>query len=46
MLIITIAVVIFIDTVPSAIRKRIIAGGGGDPSRMMELVRDLGGRRG
>lgn len=46
-LIITIAVVVFIDTVSSAIRRRIIAGGtGDDPSRMMELVRDLGGRRG
>ncbi|MEZ5246270.1 MAG: phosphonate ABC transporter, permease protein PhnE [Acidimicrobiales bacterium] len=43
-LIITIAVVVFIDTVSSAIRKRIIAGTSGDPSRMMELIRDLGGR--
>lgn len=45
-LIITIAVVVFIDTVSSAIRKRIIAGGNaGDPSRTAELVRDLLGRR-
>jgi phosphonate transport system permease protein len=42
-LVITIAVVVFIDTVSSAIRKRIIAGTAGDPSRMMELIRDLGG---
>ena len=43
-LIITIAVVVFIDTVSSAIRKRIIAGDrGDDPSRMAELFRDLTG---
>ena len=43
-LIITIAVVVFIDTVSSAVRKRIIAGGrGDDPSRMTELFRDLTG---
>ena len=48
-LIITVAAVVFIDTVSSAIRKRIIAGGRGeDPSRMMVMVGDLvgfGGRR-
>lgn len=45
-LIITIAVVVFIDTVSSAIRKRIIAGGNaGDPSRTAEMLRDLVGRR-
>ena len=45
-LIITVAVVVFIDTVSSSIRRRIIAGGrGGDPSRMAELFRDLVGRR-
>jgi hypothetical protein len=42
-LIITVAVVVFIDTVSSSVRKRIIAGGSGDPSRMMALIRDLGG---
>jgi phosphonate transport system permease protein len=45
-LIITIAVVITIDTISSAVRRRIISGGrGDDPSRLMELVHDLGGRR-
>jgi hypothetical protein len=38
-----VAVVVFIDTVSSSVRKRIIAGGSGDPSRMMALIRDLGG---
>ncbi len=42
-LIITVAAVVFIDTVSSAIRKRIIAGGSGDPSRLMALVGDLAG---
>jgi phosphonate transport system permease protein len=46
-LILTIVVVIFIDTVSSAVRRRIIAGGSGDdPSRMAELFRDLTGHRG
>lgn len=46
-LIITIAVVMFIDTVSSAVRRRIIAGGSGpDPSRALELSRDLFGRFG
>jgi len=48
-LIVTVIVVVFIDTVSSAIRKRIIAGGSGndknDPSRSMALLRDLGGLR-
>jgi phosphonate transport system permease protein len=44
-LIITVAVVVFIDTVSSAIRRRIIAGGGGDPSRLATLFNDLVGRR-
>ena len=42
-LILTIAVVIFIDTISSTVRRRIIAGGA-DPSRMAELFRDLIGR--
>jgi len=46
-LIITIAVVIFIDTISSAVRKRIIAGGAGDDqSRMAVLFGDLVGHRG
>jgi phosphonate transport system permease protein len=45
-LIITIAVVVSIDTVSSAIRRRIIAGGrGDDPTRMRVLFDDLVGRR-
>jgi phosphonate transport system permease protein len=46
-LILTIVVVIFIDTISSAVRRRIIAGGSGDePSRMAALFRDLTGHRG
>jgi phosphonate transport system permease protein len=47
-LVITIAVVITIDTISSSVRRRIIAGGSGgdEPSRMAELFGDLVGRRG
>lgn len=46
-LFVTVVVVVFIDTVSSAVRRRIIAGGrGDDPSRFVELYRDLVGRRG
>jgi phosphonate transport system permease protein len=46
-LIVTIVVVIFIDTVSSAVRRRIISGGkGDDPSRMSVLFGDLVGHRG
>lgn len=43
----TVAMVVLIDTVSSAVRRRIIAGGdtSKDPSRTMELIKDLGGRR-
>ena len=43
----TVAMVVVIDTVSSAVRRRIIAGGdtSKDPSRTMELLKDLGGRR-
>ena len=43
----TVAMVVLIDTVSSAVRRRIIAGGDAseDPSRTMELLKDLGGRR-
>jgi len=44
-LIITIAVVITIDTISSSVRRRIIGGSDIKPSRMMELMRDLVGRR-
>ena len=44
----TVAMVVFIDTVSSAVRRRIIRGAdtSDDPNRMLELLRDLGGRRG
>lgn len=44
----TVAMVVFIDTVSSAVRRRIIRGAdtSGDPNRAIELLRDLGGRRG
>lgn len=46
-LILTVAMVIFIDVVSGSVRRRIITGRpANEPSRMIELLRDLTGRRG
>lgn len=45
-LILTVAVVLVIDTVSASVRRRIIAGGVSDRSASMEALADLFGRRG
>ncbi|MEM9518199.1 MAG: phosphonate ABC transporter, permease protein PhnE [Actinomycetota bacterium] len=46
-LILTVAMVIFIDVVSGSVRRRIITGRpANEPSRMIEVLRDLTGRRG